>query len=180
MGNYPLQADEQLLWSGAPQRRKRWFYEHYAMVVGVATILGVLCLWISISDSSDGFTFLYGIMIFFVVTTNLQLQSHRARALATTYLVTDQRIIFVAQWPTGAEYRWVRLVFLQEPRVKAGEDGVGTITFGASWWTRWQLVQKQQLGAWAPFAPELRAIADAPHVADLIRQASHRIPPIGR
>ncbi|WP_410673505.1 hypothetical protein [Amycolatopsis sp. cmx-4-68] len=180
MGIYPLQDGEQLLWSGAPQRRQRWFYEHYVMVLGSAALICFVGFWIAVDDSIKGFLIAWPMLTVLFIAQGQQLQTRRARALATTYLVTDQRIIYVAQWPTGAEYRWVRLVRLPPARVKAGEDGVGTITFGTSWWTRGRLAQKEHLGAWAPFVPELRAIADAPRVADLIRQASHRIPPVGR
>ncbi|MFJ9787746.1 hypothetical protein ACIRSS_49795 [Amycolatopsis sp. NPDC101161] len=98
------------------------------------------------------------------------------RAFATTYLVTDRRIIFAAQWPTGAEYRWVRFSRLGPPRVKPDERGIGTITFGTSRWIRWQLANRPQAGTWAPFVPDLYAIADAPRVAELIAEAQRALP----
>ncbi|MEV6648630.1 hypothetical protein [Amycolatopsis sp. NPDC051371] len=106
-----------------------------------------------------------------IVASRGRIQSAHARAFATGYLVTDLRIIFVAQWPAGAEYRWMWLHRLPPARVEADERGVGTITFGTSFRTRWTLASKPNSGAWAPFVPDLHAVADAPRVAELIRQA---------
>ncbi|MBE1576899.1 hypothetical protein [Amycolatopsis roodepoortensis] len=79
------------------------------------------------------------------------------------FLVTTQRIIFVASRPNGTEFRWVWLRYVQlPPKVKAGKAGGGAITFGGC--------------VGPPSAPvlELRAIADTANVANLILQAQHR------
>lgn len=83
-------------------------------------------------------------------TTLPHLRIRRARAFATTYL--------------------------GPPRIKADERGIGTITFGTSRWTRWQLANRPQAGTWAPFVPDLYAIADAPRVAELIGEAQRALP----
>ncbi|MBB5849985.1 hypothetical protein ACFQ05_22545 [Amycolatopsis umgeniensis] len=101
--------------------------------------------------------------------------ARRARDRALSYLVTTQRIIFVANWPTGAEFRWVWLAYLQVPhRVKADEAGLGTITFGGRW-NRSRTQENELRGAWATPVLELRAIPEARRVADLIVQARNRL-----
>ncbi|MCR6487780.1 hypothetical protein M8542_33640 [Amycolatopsis sp. OK19-0408] len=175
---YPLQDGERLLWSGRPEHARRWFPEHLALLVGAIAVIGVLGTWFVLDDSFVAFVGLPLALVLLFTTTLPHLRNSRARAFATTYLVTDQRIIFVAQWPSGAEYRWVRLSRLGPPRVKADDRGVGTITFGTSPWTRWQLANKPQPGAWAPFVPDLYAIAGAARVAELISAA--RQPVIAR
>jgi hypothetical protein len=171
METYPLRDGEQLLWSGEPVQPKRWFLEHWALLSAIALGAAFLVL-VTVFDPGFPIYFLYVPVIpVLMVASGGQLRSAHARAQAVTYLVTDQRIVFVMQWPTGAEFRWVRHHRLPPARVKADRRGVGTITFGTSRWTRWTLANKPQLGAWAPFAPDLHAIADAERVAGLIRQA---------
>lgn len=168
---YPLQEGERLLWSGRPVRPRRWFAEHLVLLVTVVMVMTFLVL-AAVFDPDFPFEVLYLSLIpVFVVASRRQLQPARARALATTYLVTDRRIVFVAQWPTGAEFRWAWHHRLPPARTKTDERGVGTITFGTSPWIRWTLANQPHSGAWAPFAPDLHAIADAERVAELIRQA---------
>jgi hypothetical protein len=172
---YPLQDGERLLWSGRPARPRRWFPEHFVLAVGTVAAFGFFGTWFVVYDSVEAFV---GLPIFTTIlftTTVPQLQSRRARALSTTYVVTDQRIVFAAHWPNGAEYRWVRFSRLGPPRVKADDGGVGTITFGTSRWTRWQLATKPQAGVWVPFVPDLYAVADAPRVAELIDEARNAL-----
>jgi hypothetical protein len=171
MGIYPLQDGERVLWSGRPEHPKRWFAEHLVLLLSIAVGVTALVL-MGTFDPDFPIEFLYLSMIpLAVVASRTQLQGLRARAFAATYVVTDLRVIFVMQWPTGAEFRWVWHHRLPPARTKTDERGVGTITFGTSPWTRWTLANKPQSGAWAPFAPDLHAIADAERVAELIRQA---------
>lgn len=171
MGIYPLRDGERLLWSGAPDQPQRWFTEHLVLLFGF--VVGVTAV-VLVGTFDPGFPieFFYVSMIpLFYVASRRQFQGLRARASATTYLVTDLRVIFVTQWPAGAEFRWVWHHRLPPARTKVDERGVGTITFGTSPWTRWALANKPQSGAWAPFVPDLHAIANAGRVAALIRQA---------
>lgn len=171
MGMYPLRDGEQLLWSGKPEHPQRWFLEHLVLLV-VVVLAAALVVLLAVLDPSDPIYVLYMPMIVVMAAfTPGHLRSVHARAQATKYLVTDLRIVFVMQWPTGAEFRWVWHHRLPPARVKANSRGIGTITFGTSRWTRWSLANKPQFGAWAPFAPRLHAIADAQQVAELIRQA---------
>jgi hypothetical protein len=171
MGMYPLRDDEQLLWSGEPQRPKRWFLEHAVMLSGIAAAAAFVVLLAIFDPSFPIFALFVPMFVVMATATPGQLRSLHLRAQATKYLVTDLRIIFVMQWPAGAEFRWVWHHRLPRARVKADKRGVGTITFGTSRWTRWTLANKPQSGAWAPFVPDLHAVADAPRVAELIRQA---------
>jgi len=168
---YPLQNDERLLWSGAPERPQRWFAEHFVLLFAVVVGVTLLVL-VGVFDPAFPIEIPYlSLLPVLAVASRRQLQPARARAHATTYLVTDLRVIFVAQWPSGAEFRWVWHHRLPPARVKAGEHDIGTITFGTSPWTRWVLANKPYSGAWAPFVPDLHAIADAERVAELIRRA---------
>lgn len=173
---HPLQDGERLLWSGKSQRPRRWFPEHTVMLVGMVAVFGFFGTWLAVHDSIEAFAGLPLTLVVLFASALPRLQTRRARAFATTYLVTDQRIIFAAQWPSGAEYRWVWLDRLGPPRVEADDRGVGTITFGTSRWTRWQPANNPQTGAWAPFVPDLYAIADAPRVAELIDAARSALP----
>lgn len=168
---YPLQDDERLLWSGRPERPQRWFPEHFTMLFGTIALVGVLGTWVVVHDSAEAFFALFTGLPACLIIMHAQLQSRRSRAYATTYLVTDQRIIFVTQWQSGVEHRWVRFGRLGPPRVKVDEQGVGTITFGKSRWAR----RQPGSDARTPFAPDLRAIADARRVAELIAEAQHAL-----
>jgi hypothetical protein len=171
MGIYPLQDAERLLWSGRPEHPKRWFAEHLVLLFSIAVGVTALVLVGTFDPDFPIEVFYLSMIPLAAVASRTQLQGLRARAFATTYLVTDLRVIFVMQWPTGAEFRWVWHHRLPPARTKTDERGVGTITFGTSPWARWILANKPQSGAWAPFAPDLHAIADAERVAELIRQA---------
>ncbi|MFJ7213958.1 hypothetical protein [Amycolatopsis sp. NPDC098790] len=165
----PLDNDEQLLWSGRPERPQRWFPEHFIMLFGTLALVGILGTWVAIHDSPEAFFALFTGLPGFLVITHAQLQRRRSRTYATTYLVTDQRIIFATRWQSGVEYRWVRFSRLGPPRVKVDEHGIGTITFGKSG-------RQPDPHTRASFAPDLRAIADARRVAGLIAGAQHGPP----
>jgi hypothetical protein len=49
MGPYPLQDDERLLWSGAPQQHRRWFFEHFAMAALLVLMSGI-SVWVAVTD----------------------------------------------------------------------------------------------------------------------------------
>ncbi|MEU3627623.1 hypothetical protein BS329_39520 [Amycolatopsis coloradensis] len=170
MQTYPLQEGEEVLWAGTSQRPRKWFPEYTQMIA----ITGLVVFLIVLRRHFSGWSLLVGA---YVVLFGLLLQrasDRRARDRAMSYLVTSHRIIFVASWPNGTEFRWAWLPYLLlPPRVKADASGVGTISFGG-WWSRVQFREKELRGAWAPPVLELRAIADAANVAKLIVQTRHR------
>lgn len=186
METYPLQDGEQVLWSGAPRRRRRWSDEHLVLLVNCLLLVAAFVVATVVYDDLTMYVAVIVAAVFVVSTSGAQVRDRRARALVTTYLVTDRRIVFVAQWPNGAEFRWVWHHLMRPPRVRVDHHGTGTITFGASRWLRWNLAAKPRLGAWAPIVPELYAIPDAERVAELIRRARpgghryHGDPPSGR
>ncbi|WP_134733897.1 hypothetical protein [Amycolatopsis nivea] len=62
--------------------------------------------------------------------TGLSAERNRQRKLllgVLTYLVTDRRLIFVADRPGGIEFRWIWHPELREPRVL--DHGTGTVDF---------------------------------------------------
>lgn len=168
MGAHPLQDGEQVLWTGRPQRRQRWFYEHTVLlVIGVLVVTFVVMT--NVLDGSVSSLTAWYLAIFVLVGAHFErLKIRRALARAISYQVTTQRIIFTAHWPSGTEVRWIWLGPLSSPRVRAGADGLGTITFGIGPFMRWQLRTTELNGAWAPFVPELRNVPDAQQVAELI------------
>ena len=168
MGAYPLQDGEQVMWSGRPQRPQRWFYEHTVLLVITVLVVTSVVVTTALSGPPTLVTTWYLAVIVAAGLFTERLKTRRGWAHAVIYQVTSHRIIFIAQWPAGAEFRWVWLGPLSEPRVSAGADGVGTVTFRINPLTRWQLRNNELQGAWAPFVAELRNIPDAQQVADLI------------
>ncbi|MFJ1759836.1 hypothetical protein ACIOD2_05925 [Amycolatopsis sp. NPDC088138] len=174
MEPYPLQTGERVLWSGAPVVRRHWLYENYVLLFGFVLLVSGLITLVAVGESNAqyyGLGLLPGLAAAFSTEWQHRLQIRRARLNVETYFVTDRRIVFVAQWPTGAEFRWVWLNLLQPARARVGDDGTGTVTFGTDPLARWRLIKMSYRGAWAPFTPELWAIPDAERVAALIRQA---------
>ncbi|MFC3454360.1 hypothetical protein [Amycolatopsis speibonae] len=138
-------------------------------VVGAIVVLSIL--W----DSGPAWAPFVGLFAGFLVFLYQRMTDRRSRELALSYLVTTQRIIFVTNWRTGAEFRWVWFQYLQHsPSVKVNETGVGTVTYGSAW-GRSRVRANELRGAWAPPVLELRAIPDARRVADLIEQARNRL-----
>jgi hypothetical protein len=172
MEPYPLQDGERVLWAGAPVRRRSWLYEHYVLLFGTVLLVGGFAALVAV-DKGNGqyFGMLPAFVAAFWAVWYRRLQNRRARLDVETYFVTDRRIVFVAQWPTGAEFRWVWLNHLQPARIRATGQGDGTITFGTPLGLRWRLLGTPNQGAWVPFTPELWAIPHAERVAALIRQA---------
>ncbi|KZB85945.1 hypothetical protein [Amycolatopsis regifaucium] len=171
MQKYPLNEGEVLLWSGSPQRRQKWFPEHTALVLSVVVFPAIVALQLIVFDDSTAAPMLGGLLIAFFCVAYQRLLDRRSRAGVTTYLVTNQRIVFAANWLNGSEFRWVWLTWLpSEPRVRADDTGVGTIVFGSRW-SRARVRENELRGAWAPPALELHQVADAQRVADLILNA---------
>ena len=175
MGMYPLQDGEEVLWSGWPQRQRRWFYEHTVLIVISVLVVTQIVLSTALGGSPLSAWYLAFLVLAAVYLERLKIR--RAWARAISYQVTSQRIIFTARWPGGTESRWVWLAPLSPPQVRVGADGVGTVTFGIGLWTRWQLRNDEMRGAWAPFVPELRNIQDAQQVAELITRLQGAQPP---
>jgi hypothetical protein len=172
MEPYPLQAGERVLWAGAPVRRRSWLYEHDVLLFGTVLLVGWFATLIAVDKSNAQYVGLFpGFVVAFWAVWYQQLRSRRARLDVETYFVTDRRIVFVAQWRTAAEFRWVWLNHLQPARTRAAGDGTGTVTFGSRPWVRWRMLRLSRQGPWAPFTPELWAVPDAERVAALIRQA---------
>ncbi|WP_229907570.1 hypothetical protein [Amycolatopsis oliviviridis] len=116
-----------------------------------------------------------GLFSGFLVFLYQRMTDRRSRENALSYLVTTQRIIFVANWHSGTEFRWIWFQYIRfRPSVKADETGVGTIKYGKAW-HRFRFRNEELRGAWAPPALELRAIKDARRVADLIEQGRNRL-----
>jgi hypothetical protein len=172
MEPYPLQDGERVLWAGAPVRRRSWLYEHAVLLFGTVLLVGGFAVLVAVDQENGQYIgLLPGFVAAFWTVWYRRLRNRRARLDAETYFVTDRRIGFVAQWPTGAEFRWVWLNHLLPARTRAGGDGTGTVTFGTPLGVRWQRSGMWDRDAWAPFTPELWAIPDAERVAALIRQA---------
>ncbi|MFE3178447.1 hypothetical protein ACFXPA_35790 [Amycolatopsis sp. NPDC059090] len=176
---YPLAEDEQLLWSGRPQRYVRRYRDyHYYVTVGILLVaaagLGAalnLSTWSMIG---------WMVVLAMAVATGYERNRERRGFIAvTTYLVTDRRLIFVSESPPGIEFRWVQLADLRPPRVRDHGDGTGTIDFHptASEWLRDQGYRSRP--AWYPMLPELMAVPDAAQVADLIARNAPRSPVVG-
>ncbi|WP_326949885.1 hypothetical protein OG439_14545 [Amycolatopsis sp. NBC_01307] len=169
MSPYPLQDGERVLWSGAPTRRRRWLREHHVRLFGALLVVAAVATAIVVDRRNAQYLGLFTILLFgFGIFWSRRLANRRARLDVETYFVTDRRVVFVAQWPTGAEFRWAWLNRLGPAQVKTGAD---TVIFGTSFAARWRVANQNHEGAWAPFVPELWAIPDAERVAALIRQA---------
>lgn len=176
---YPLAEDEQLLWSGRPQRYVRRYRDYHCYVVVAIVILGGSAL-AAMSDLDYGgmlgWYAIVGLMIGFAAERN---RERRGFIAGTTYLVTDRRLIFVSQWPHGVEIRSVHLSDLRPPRVRDHGDGTGTIDFRptASEWLRDQVYRSRP--AWYPILPELMAVREAAQVAELIARNAPRTSAVG-
>ncbi|WP_051166220.1 hypothetical protein [Amycolatopsis orientalis] len=176
---YPLAEDEQLLWSGRPQRYVRRYRDyHYYLAVGILLVV--------VAALSVGQDLGYEVMLGWLVVLSLFAASgfernreRRGFIAGTTYLVTDRRLIFVSQWPPGAEFRWVQLADLRPPRVRDHGDGTGTIDFRPTVreWLRDQGFRSRP--AWFPILPELMAVRDAAQVAELIARNAERCRVVG-
>ncbi|WP_037312019.1 hypothetical protein [Amycolatopsis orientalis] len=171
MQKYPLNEGEVLLWSGSPQQRQKWFPEHTGMVLSFLVFPAVVALEVIFLDIGTSALMSVGLLLAFFFVLYQRLLDRRSRAGVMTYLVTNQRIVFAANWLNGSEYRWVWLNRLpSEPQVRADETGVGTIVFGSRW-SRARAHENELRGAWAPPALEMYQVADAQRVADLIVNA---------
>ncbi|MFC9255028.1 hypothetical protein [Amycolatopsis thailandensis] len=171
MHTYPLQEGEEVLWTGAPLRPRKWFPEYIQMAALVVPCVGLTLLWVE----DSGWPAFIGLFAAFFVLIHQRLLDRRSREHALSYLVTTQRVVFVVNWQTGTEFRWVWFRYLQHsPEVKVDETGVGTVTYGSRW-GRSRVRASELRGVWAAPVLELRAIPDARRVADLIEQARNRL-----
>ncbi|SFO62575.1 hypothetical protein [Amycolatopsis rubida] len=136
---YPLAEGEQLLWSGRSNL--------HGYVVGTAAFaaLGV------VASSKYGAHFEIFVLCLALLGTALGLRTERNRQRKSlvgvlTYLVTDRRIVFVAERPSGVEFRWAWFTELRTPRVHDYRDGTGTVDFHPtlSEWLRDQKYRAQQ------------------------------------
>lgn len=176
---YPLAEDEHLLWSGRPQHYVRRYRDyHYYLTVGILFL--VASGLTAILDLGNWVTAGWAVLLGMALTSGFERNRERRGFIAvTTYLVTDRRLIFVSESPPGVEFRWVQLADLRPPRVRDHGDGTGTIDFRptADEWLRDQSFRHRP--AWFPFLPELMAVPDAEHVAELIARNAPRSPVVG-
>ncbi|GAB3396374.1 hypothetical protein [Amycolatopsis echigonensis] len=177
---YPLAEDEQLLWSGRPQRFPRRYADYHIYVVtavgfGAMAALGVIAV---VRFDVDPAVFAVWPVLFGMTLGLGSERNRRRKALlrGLTYLVTDRRVVFVADRPGGIEFRWVLLPDLGKPRVRDHGDGTGTVGFGAPLGLRMRDLQFRAESPLVTMVPELIAIDDPEHVADLI---SGRAPAVG-
>ncbi|MET9263652.1 hypothetical protein [Amycolatopsis sp. NPDC004079] len=180
---YPLAEGEQLLWSGRPQRYVRRYadYHNYVGVaVGFGTIVATGIVGIVMFDV-DPVTFSLWPSFFVLAIALIAEQNRQRRVLfgVLTYLVTDRRIVFVADRPGGIEFRWVWLPDLAAPRVRDHGDGTGTVGFGAPVRVRLRAQKFQARSLLTTMVPELVAIEDPEHVAELIARNAPRTPAAG-
>jgi len=176
----PLLEGEQLLWSGRPQRyvrRYRDFHNYLTIAIiliggsGLLATRANLDFWIL-----SGW---YAVLALLLSTAFERNRDRRGFVAVTSYLVTDQRLIFVSAGECGTEYRWVPLDGLRPPRVRAHGDGTGTIDFRPTVpeWLRDQGYRTRP--AWQPALPELMAVRDPDRVAELIARNGSRPPAVG-
>ncbi|MEV0071138.1 hypothetical protein [Amycolatopsis sp. NPDC050768] len=169
---YPIEPDETVLWTGRPQRYY-WRYRDYHWFVVVVVIIVVGVVLTGIFDAPE-----YGIPVMAVAVSGMTgsaIARHRERASrvgATTYVVTDRRLVFVVYWPQGAEFRWIPLAYLRRPRVRdiGGELGIVDFRPTVSEWLKDQEYRPRPV--WYPELPELMGIRDAHEVAELISRNS--------
>ncbi|ATY14396.1 hypothetical protein CU254_31240 [Amycolatopsis sp. AA4] len=176
---YPLAEDERLLWSGRPQRYVRRYRDyHYYVTVGILVL--VVSALAAVLDLSRWAMIGWIVVFSLFITSGFERNRERRGFIAvTTYLVTDRRLIFVSESPPGIEFRWVQLADLGKPRVRDHGDGTGTIDFHPTTaeWLRDQGFRSRP--AWHPILPELMAVPDAAHVAELISRNAPRSPAVG-
>ncbi|WP_051166219.1 hypothetical protein [Amycolatopsis orientalis] len=175
---YPLAEDEHLLWSGRPQRYPRRYADYYLYVLaavgfGAMAGYGVIAVvqfdvGVAIFAAWPGFL---GLVIGLASERN---RRRKALLRGLTYQVTDRRVVFGADRPGGAEFRWVWLPELGEPRVRDHGDGTGTVGFGAPLHVRMRDLQFRAESPLVAMVPELVAIEDPQHVAELIARNAQR------
>ncbi|MEV4601171.1 hypothetical protein AB0K15_27690 [Amycolatopsis sp. NPDC049253] len=171
---YPIEPDETVLWTGRPERYC-WRYRDYHWFVVVLVVIVVGVVLTSILAAPE-----YGVPVMAVVVSGSvgsAIARHRERASrvgATTYVVTDRRLVFATYWPQGAEFRWIPLAYLRRPRVRDIGGGLGIVDFRptVAQWLKDQGYRPRPV--WYPKLPELMGIRDAQEVAELIsRNAGH-------
>ncbi|WP_116204465.1 hypothetical protein [Amycolatopsis circi] len=180
---YPLAEGEQLLWSGRPRRYVRRYADYHNYVAAAVTFGAIAALGIGgiaiFEVDSDIFALWPG---FFGAAIALIAEQNRQRRVlfgVLTYLVTDRRIVFVADRPGGIEFRWVWFPDLEEPQVRDHGDGTGTVGFAAPMRVRLRAQKFQARSLLTSMVPELVAIEDPEHVAELIARNAPRTPAAG-
>ncbi|MGW4486491.1 hypothetical protein ACWEOE_21920 [Amycolatopsis sp. NPDC004368] len=163
----PIAEGETVLWTGRPRRYERRFRDFLPWVLVVWVIVWLGLGFTLLVDAS--FAFVAPYVVGFAVVLAILVEKQRPRQFAaTSYVLTDRRLIFVLNWAYGVEYRWVPIGLLGTPRVRELKDGVGTVTFDRSVlrWLRGRYPWRRP--TMVPVLPELMAIPDAGQVADLI------------
>ncbi|WP_037364842.1 hypothetical protein [Amycolatopsis orientalis] len=180
---YPLAEDEQLLWSGRPQRFPRRFADYHGYVVVTLVFVALVVLSSLAAVKFDVELAVVGVwMGFFSMALVQTSERNRQRKLllgVLTYLVTDRRLVFVADRPGGVEFRWVWLPDLGEPRVRDHGDGTGTVGFRGHSWGRLRYQKFWAQSSLTTMVPELIAIEGPEHVAELITRNAPRSPAVG-
>ncbi|MCG3751372.1 hypothetical protein [Amycolatopsis sp. Poz14] len=180
---FPLAEGEHLLWSGRPQRYPRRyadFHGYVAATVGFAA-LGALGVFASVKLGME-LAVLALLPGFFGAAVAQTAERNRQRKLllgVLTYLVTDRRLVFVADRPGGIEFRWVWLPDLDEPRLRDHGDGTGTVSFKGPSRVRLRDQKFQAQSSLTTMTPELIAIEEPEHVAELIARTLRALQPSG-
>ncbi|MCG3751374.1 hypothetical protein [Amycolatopsis sp. Poz14] len=106
----------------------------------------------------------------------LSAERNRQRKLllgVLTYLVTDRRLIFVADRPGGDEFHWIWHPELRELRVL--DHGTGTVNFRPALRDQQYRVQSSRIND----AARTAHFEEAEHVAALIARNASRAPVVG-
>ncbi|MEV8615193.1 hypothetical protein AB0383_46110 [Amycolatopsis sp. NPDC051373] len=169
----PIEEGETVLWTGGPQRRHRRFRDLLLWLPVVVLVPGLGLLVAFYPDHELWISWYFSIAPAVSFAANAG-SARSKRFAATSYIVTDRRLILVVHWPHGNDFRWVPIRLLGSPRVHELGDGVGTVDFDRSV-TRWMRRREPwRFPSLAPIDPELIAIPDARKVAELIdRNAAH-------
>ncbi|WP_326565735.1 hypothetical protein VSH64_28165 [Amycolatopsis rhabdoformis] len=162
----PIAEGETVLWTGQPQRYQRRFRDFLPWVLVVWVIVWLGLAFAFLEDAS---AFVAPYVVGLVVALAIVVEKQRPRVFAaTSYILTDRRLIFVLNWAYGVEYRWVPIAQLGTPRVRELKDGLGIVSFDRSVlrWLRQRYPWRRP--TFVPVLPELMAIPDARQVAELI------------
>ncbi|WIX82281.1 hypothetical protein QRX50_16710 [Amycolatopsis carbonis] len=164
-----IEDGETVLWTGRPQRRHRRFHDYLPWAVVVVLIVGDGVVLAFYADFSLWMIWFY--MIALAVGVAIHSGSVRSkRHAATSYPVTDRRLIIAMHFAHGVDYRWVPMAVLGTPRVHELHDGLGTVDFKKSVLRATLRLDPWRQSTLVPIYPELVAIRDAHEVAELIER----------
>lgn len=172
---YDLLPGETVLWSGRSQRFSPTVVDLIPFAFGAIFLGGGVLTFLNAASRSGAPSILPLLFAGLGVTLAWgQVLIHLVAQRSTTYLLTNRRVIAVSTRPRYRELSEY-LVRLEPPVVRLGPDGSGTIGFGAADALTHRLSKSFQKGSpQSDVFIELRAIADAARVRDLIANARER------